>query len=154
MRYVESPDTTDDIFNSVFLAGGISGCYDWQSKVVAKLDELKAPVTVFNPRRKNFDIKDKDMTMKQIYWEYVHLRQASFIVFWFCKETECPITLFELGQHSMTNKTIIIGIDPEYKRRRDVEIQMGLVRPDIPIVYTLNDLVNNIHTQTVLNAIA
>jgi hypothetical protein len=31
-------------------------------------------------------------------------------------------------------------MDPKYPRRFDVEVQMGLDRPDIKIVYSLEDL--------------
>jgi hypothetical protein len=44
----------------------------------------------------------------------------------------------------MTQKLIVIGMDPAYPRRQDVEIQMKLIRPDIKIVYSLSDLAEEI----------
>lgn len=76
--------------------------------------------------------------------EFDKLRKADFISFWFPSETICPIVLYELGAHSISTKPLVIGLDPEYKRRQDVEIQTKLVRPEIEIVYDLNSLANNI----------
>ena len=44
----------------------------------------------------------------------------------------------------MTSKPIFIGVDPKYQRRQDVEIQTKLARPEIEIVYSLEDLANQI----------
>jgi hypothetical protein len=66
------------------------------------------------------------------------------ISFWFCKESIQPIVLFELGAHLMTNKPIVIGVDPGYERKQDVEIQTALVRPEIGIVTRLNRLSDQI----------
>ncbi|MEO1378678.1 MAG: hypothetical protein AAFW70_31365, partial [Cyanobacteria bacterium J06635_10] len=66
------------------------------------------------------------------------------ILFWFPQESICPITLYELGSWSMTDKPLFIGIHPNYPRRRDVEIQTGFVRPEINIVYSLEDLAEQI----------
>lgn len=44
----------------------------------------------------------------------------------------------------MTDKPLFIGIHPNYPRRQDVEIQTSLVRPDIKIVYSLQDLAEQI----------
>jgi len=141
MIYVEAPNTSDAGI-SIFLAGGITGCENWQMNLVNKIRPLD--ITVFNPRRENFPIHDPNAANAQIKWKYDHLRKASFISFWFCKETMCPIVLFELGQHSMTCKPLLVGMDPKYSRRQDIEIQMGLKRPEIKIVYNLDDLSNQI----------
>jgi hypothetical protein len=75
-----------------------------------------------------------DNEMQQICWEYKHLEESDIIVFWFAKETVCPITLYELGKWgTSTKKTVIIGIDPEYSRKNDVIIQTSLARPEIEI---------------------
>src|SRR5690348_10230732 len=79
----------------IFLAGGITDCPDWQSEVVEQL--VKTNLMIFNPRRDYFDVEDSRMTFEQIRWEFAHLRLAKGVVFWFPKETLCPITLFELG---------------------------------------------------------
>ncbi len=139
MNYVEAPDTYDGSGRSVFLAGGITGCPDWQSEVVNFLKG--SAITLFNPRRTNFPIHDPSASEFQIKWEYDHLRKASAILFWFPCETLCPIVLYELGAWSMTNKPIFVGVHPEYQRRQDVELQIKFVRPDVKVVYSIPDLV-------------
>ena len=37
MNYIEIPNTGEAIGESVFLAGGITGCRDWRAEVVAQL---------------------------------------------------------------------------------------------------------------------
>ena len=139
LEYVEALDTYNGGKPSLFLAGGIQGTPNWQKDFVEKLGDLD--IVVYNPRRKNFPIKDPNAAEEQITWEYKHLRKADVITFWFPKETDCPITLFELGAHSKGNKPITVGVHKEYSRKQDVEIQMKLVRPELEIVYNLEDLV-------------
>ncbi|MGE3809463.1 MAG: hypothetical protein AB7K24_32770 [Gemmataceae bacterium] len=54
--------------------------------------------------------------------------KADAIMFWFPCETLCPITLFELGKWVATDKKLFIGHHPEYQRKNDIRIQVGLVR--------------------------
>ena len=107
MVYVEAPNLAlvGSPQVSLFLAGGIQGTPDWQATMVESLKDLN--LTVYNPRRKNFPIHDPSAAYAQIKWEFDMLRKASMISFWFCKETMCPIVLFELGAHSMTMKPIV-----------------------------------------------
>ena len=142
MIYVEAPNTAPQKGLSLFLAGGITDCPPWQSELIKMIDKLD--MIVFNPHRKNFPIHDPNAAFGQIKWEYERLREADIISFWFCAETMCPIVLFELGAHLMTNKPIIVGMDPGYSRRQDVEIQTKLVRPEIKIVYDLKSLSDQI----------
>ena len=127
----------------LFLAGGITGCSDWQQEVVSRLHDL--PLVILNPRRTNFPIDDPTAASQQIEWEHRHLRKADAIAFWFPCETLCPITLYELGAWSVYRdergpRPVFIGVHPEYQRRQDVEIQTRLVRPEVEIVYGLPDL--------------
>jgi hypothetical protein len=139
MIYIEAPEIREtEALPSVFLAGGISGCGNWQAQIAESLKDLD--IIVYNPRRKKFSLENKNVNKEQIMWEYDHLRKATLISFWFCKETVCPITLFELGNFLMTKKPMVIGIDPEYSRKEDVDIQTRLARPEVPIVYSLKEL--------------
>jgi len=144
MQYIEALTTYIDnqAQRSVFLAGGISGCYDWQADVSQMLAETS--LVVLNPRRANFPINDPSQSQLQIQWEHEHLRKASAILFWFPPETLCPITLYELGTWSNSQKPIFIGVHPNYQRRIDVEIQTRLIRPDIIIVYSIPHLVDQL----------
>ncbi len=124
---------------SLFLGGGISNCPDWQSEMVARL--RLTDLALLNPRRANFRMGDTEQQRIQIGWEYYHLQLADAHLFWFCKETLCPISLFELGKWCAKDRPLFVGCDPDYARRSDIEIQMGLQRPlDCRISTSLNDL--------------
>ena len=138
MKYIESPMEWDGIGNSLFLAGGITGCPSWQQEMVQLLSDT--PLVLLNPCRVQFPICDLTAARAQIAWEFEHLRKADAILFWFPAETVCPIALYELGAWSMTNKPLFVGVHPSYVRRQDVEIQTGLARPDIKITFTLATL--------------
>jgi len=145
MRYIESPETfvgkpekSGFVVESLFLAGGITGCENWQLKMKEYLSNV--PIVLFNPRQKDFPIDDPNAAQAQIAWEHEYLKKASMILFWFPPETLCPIVLYELGAWSMTDKKIFVGVHPEYKRKQDVEIQTKLARPEIEIVYDLGEL--------------
>lgn len=126
---------------SIFLAGGITGCPDWQSDMRYMLYDL----IIFNPRRENFPIGDPNEALEQITWEHHYLRVADIILFWFPFDTLCPIVLYELGAWSMTEKPIFVGVHPDYKRRQDVEIQTKLARPDITIASSIQELSYNVN---------
>lgn len=48
VKYVEAPDEFTTDTKSLFLAGGITGCPNWQHQVVSKL--LFTDLTLFNPQ--------------------------------------------------------------------------------------------------------
>ena len=143
MQYIEAPHTYDGNEASLFLAGGITDCPDWQKDMVAKLKDL--PLVIFNPRRSHFP-QYENAAREQIEWEYAYLRKVTAISFWFPQETLCPIVLYELGAWSMTNKKIFLGVHPDYQRAQDIKIQTSLVRPDITIVQTLEELNQSIRS--------
>jgi hypothetical protein len=127
---------------SLFLAGTITGSkFDWQGQVTEALKDFD--VVIFNPRRDK-NPEDIEDIREQIAWEFEMLRNADVISFWFGNETIAPITLFELGSWSMTQKPLVVGVDPEYPRKFDVEVQLKLVRPEVKIVYSLDALSNEI----------
>lgn len=134
----------------VFLAGGITGCPDWQAEVIKDFKErcqCSRDLILLNPRRANFPINDPDASFVQIEWEHDALADADAILFWFPCETMCPIVLFELGAWSKQhNKKIFVGVHPNYQRRQDVEIQMALERPSLVVKYDLRQLANDVVT--------
>ena len=144
MKYIEAPNGYElySLGESVYLAGGITNCPDWQLEMVRLLSGTN--LTLLNPRRMLFPINDPNAAHEQIAWEYKALRDANSILFWFPHETLCPIVLYELGAWSMTDKPIFVGIHPKYERRLDVEIQTELTRPEVKIVYTLSDLAEQV----------
>lgn len=148
MLYVEAPIYPDNYpLPAVFLAGGITGCRQWQTELIGKLGNVQDG-TILNPRRAVWP-EAADELEKQIRWEASFLWRSQIISFWFSKETVCPITLFELGcqlvRYRMTQDEskrikICIGIDPGYPRALDLSVQMGLLAPDIPIFSNLDDV--------------
>ena len=142
---IEAPNYSmklKDINNTkLFLAGGITNCEDWQKIMIKYLKNIDK-LTIYNPRRENFPIDDKQAALKQITWEYNALHESSIILFWFCNTTLNPIVLYELGKWGNSSQyiPIFIGIEPGYKREEDVKIQTALARPKIKIVNNLKDL--------------
>ena len=142
MRIIEAPNQFDGRGPSLFLAGGVTGCADWQAQLVAMLPRLD--VTALNPRRRAFDIADDSATVVQIEWEFHHLRKASAIAFWFPEESICPIALFELGAWSERATPLLVGAHSRYARRRDVVEQLRLARMGTPVAATLEELAASI----------
>jgi hypothetical protein len=122
---------------SLFLAGGVGGV-DWQSQLIARL--AGTSLVVFNPRRARWLPDDVATAREQIAWEFRQLRRATARLFWFPPETNCPLTLYELGGWTRTCEPLFVGMHPEYPRRLDLELQLALARPDVEIVYTLEAL--------------
>ncbi|MFW9971077.1 MAG: nucleoside 2-deoxyribosyltransferase domain-containing protein [Candidatus Odinarchaeota archaeon] len=148
MKYIEAINEYENIGKnstiSIFIAGGITNCPDWQKDLVKLLK--KTNLVIYNPRRKNFPIHNPNASFEQIKWEHKYLRKSDIISFWLSKGSLNPIVLFELGRwsHFILQKTIFVGIDPEYIRKKDVEIQLELEKPEIKIVYSLEALANQI----------
>lgn len=126
---------------SIFLAGGIVGCPDWQSETE---EQLSGSYKVYNPRQTEFDFSKKDAAREQIQWEYRFLNKADAIMFWFCEETIQPIVMFELGRWSYVQKTIFVGSDPNYTRRTDVVEQLWLARPNLRVHNDLQELTDHV----------
>ena len=125
MQLITAPSPDKGMYPlSLFLAGGITKCTDWQAEIALRLSRFD--ITVFNPRRKITPKGYLDI-VKQIEWEYYRLRRVTIVAFWFAPETLNPITLFELGATlARGHSEIIVGVSPKYKRRLDVIEQCKL----------------------------
>lgn len=152
MIYIEAPARyrrSDGHGPSIFLAGGITGCPDWQ----AQARELLAttPVVVLNPRRAHRVRPDGDVLAQQVAWEYHDLHRADLTLFWFpaCdpRVTVQPITLLELGtaiaEARLRGRRIVVGADAGYPRRPDLEQQLRHSLPDLTMHDTLRDAVTS-----------
>lgn len=152
-KYVEAPheyrrDPEKD-GPSIFLAGGITACEDWQLIVRDLLHGC--PVVLLNPRRADFDVRNGDSAAEQVEWEYRHLHAADITLFWFprCdpRETVQPIALFELGaaiaEHRVDpfGRRFVVGVDDEYPRRLDIDLQLANALPYQPVHRYLADTV-------------
>lgn len=128
MRIVTAPDYESyEHDKTIFIAGGISGCPDWQKEFLECLGFYDPELVCYNPRRSYFNVEDSSVSTDQIAWERNYLDKADAIVFWFPEETLCPITLFELGVAiGRGDKEIFVGCHPNYTRKFDVETQLDL----------------------------
>jgi hypothetical protein len=143
MTYIEALTEYDGAGPSLFLAGGISGTFDWQADAIARLADL--PLVILNPRRRDFPINDPTAAPAQIEWEYRHLRRATAVLFWFPHETLCPIALYELGGRALVREQLLfVGTHPDYGRRLDVEVQLKLARPEVEVVSDVAALANQV----------
>jgi hypothetical protein len=146
LRVITCPETQDTPANkSVFVGGGISNCPDWQQdfcrKVAARLTEAGVDISadLFNPRRPDFPIHDPSATHNQIKWEWELLRIAGAVSMWFPKETEGPISLFELGRWLCDPKPIYVGIEDGYERAVELRASVEALRPGLTISSTLDE---------------
>lgn len=142
-----------DEFPSVFLAGGITNCPEWQDEVIEKLLARNLKGTTLNPRRKNFPIHDPNAAEEQIKWEFNALNRASIFTMWFSDaNSDQPICMYELGRHltryalAKELRRVAIGVEPGYRREQDVRIQTGLIDQEgiIRISTTLDEHVERI----------
>ncbi|WP_424893307.1 nucleoside 2-deoxyribosyltransferase domain-containing protein [Streptomyces sp. XH2] len=140
-QYVRSPDPYDGSGPAVFLAGGITGCPDWQTRAALQLRAVGVAATILNPRRADFPEGDDVAAREQIAWEYEHLARANVVMFWFCAESIQPIALYELGAHAARGATMVVGADPQYVRRLDVVEQLRHARPELKVHACLSDTV-------------
>lgn len=135
-----SPDILPPSFSkpSIFVAGGISDCPDWQEDIVSIIDLSK--YDVINPRRVGGFDRTGATAEAQITWEAYALDRVSTYLFWFPKETLCPITLFELGKvlemAKQASISIIVGWHENYAREFDLRVQLRLTNlPTNKLVY-------------------
>lgn len=129
--------------NVSFLAGGISGTSDWQSEFINKIRDVNT--IIFNPRREEF-FNSEASTKDQIKWEHIHFniveKNKGLFIFWFSPETLCPIVLFEFGKY-IRQENLLVGCHPEYQKKLDIKIQLSLERPEIKLIYSLDELAEN-----------
>lgn len=132
MRVIQAPNyfhKSYEYHRRLFLAGGISGCGNWQSAIVEDLKKIKEKLLVYNPRRdQSIDRKNYVISYNQISWEFHYLRLASDVLFWFPKESVCPIALFELGGVLERRQNVFVGCDENYDRIVDLKIQLELAK--------------------------
>ena len=133
-QIITAPSIEKPIYTSVFLAGGITNCKEWQKKVIEELEFEE--ISIFNPRQEHFDVSDKNASYKQIQWEFERLEQMDMFSMYFCNDNSTqPICMYELGRNivrmqnrfpSDWEKRIVISIEDGYERTRDVLIQTEL----------------------------
>lgn len=132
--YTAVEELTHNADLSVFLAGGITNCPNWQKEVIEGLKDTD--IVVFNPRRENFPIHDPNAADEQIRWEFEALERASIFSMYFADaESDQPICMYELGRNILRMQVrcprtwehrVIVTADPKYRRYKDVLVQTEL----------------------------
>lgn len=133
MKVITAVEPIEMGYPSVFLAGGITNCPEWQDVVIKKLVGRKQG-TLLNPRRKNFPIDDPNAAKEQIMWEFEALTAVDIFSMWFSNApSDQPICMYELGRYLVLKAIygdldrVAIGIETGYKRESDVRIQTELI---------------------------
>jgi len=148
MKEIQAPNdiTKVALSNSptIFLAGGITDCIDWQTQVITMLRPYD--VIVFNPRRANFPIHNPNAAREQIEWEFKAIANADIFSMWFeGGQSDQPICMYEYGRNLALNPNrIVVGVNPNYKRAKDVYIQTELACKGIKISNSLEEHVKMI----------
>ena len=166
VHVLTAPESIDNVYGcSVFLAGGITNCPNWQNDVIQLIKENfdfycpcddrisylcgdyrnLSDLYIYNPRRENFPIHDPSASEKQIKWEFEALEKADIFSMYFSSgESDQPICMYELGRNlcRMQNKgsnwkdRIVITTENGYRRKNDVVIQTKLATDiDVQLLY-------------------
>lgn len=113
---------------SVFLAGSIDmgSARNWQRDFEKEFEYF--PITVYNPRRDDWDSSwkqtDSDPKFReQVEWELDFMKHASNIFMFVSNESKAPITLLEFGYvaHAFPEK-LTVCIEPNFYRRGNIEV--------------------------------
>ena len=175
MKYIEAVEEYQPEVNdiSVFFAGGITNCWDWQAALyynLSKHDETDSlnDLVCLNPRRKNFPIHDPKAAKEQIKWEFNLLDSVDiFSMYFTAGESDQPICMYELGRNILRMqmrfpsdwfKRIIITCEEGYKRVNDVVIQTCLAAGPLferyvtPVVSYDRNVCINSHAQRIIEA--
>lgn len=118
---------------SVFLAGTIDmgNSIDWQQRLGEEIVQKHPNITVYNPRRLDWDNSwtqsiDHPKFNEQVTWELDHLTSSDMAVFYFANKSQSPITLMEIGNRLETSKNTsqqnIVFCPTTFWRKGNVDI--------------------------------
>ena len=112
---------------TVFLAGSIEmGASSlWQNDVIKHLEQIKTDVTIFNPRRddwnSSWEQKQSNPNFnEQVNWELDKLDESLIIFMYFDPNTKSPISLLELGKFIGCN--MVVCCPEGFWRKGNIEI--------------------------------
>ena len=130
----------------IFLAGSIDQgkAIDWQTQISDLLSA--APITVFNPRRDDWDsswVQDisNEQFRYQVEWELEHMEMADKILMFYDPKGQAPITLLEMGLHATDGKLIVCCPDGFWRKGN---VQIVCNTHQIPLYDTMEDFITAI----------
>lgn len=131
----------------IFLGGSIDQgkAVDWQSQFIKAFEKYPDYVTLYSPRRDDYDatwVQDisNPQFKEQVEWELTQLEDVDLTIFYFDPNGLAPITLMELGCFGSNYNTLVCC--PEgYWRRGNVQVYCE--RYGIPLFDNLDDLIYN-----------
>lgn len=113
---------------SIFLAGSIEmgKAEDWQKVLTSKLEALGKGLTVYNPRRDDWDSswtqeQSNPQFNHQVNWELNRLDECDIIFMYFSPKTQSPISLLELGKFA-GRKDMVVCCPKGFWRKGNVDI--------------------------------
>ena len=145
----ESTNQTTEHLVSIFLAGSIEmgKAEDWQVRLEKELADFK--VTVFNPRRDDWDSsweqkESNDQFNYQVNWELNRLTESSIVFLYLSPGTQSPISLLELGAFA-GRSNMIVWCPTGFWRKGNVDI--FCTRAGIPVYENLEDSIGALKTK-------
>jgi len=142
MLIVTAPMTYDAIIRhtTIFLAGGITKCWEWQQACLDEIERLSKKknvntdnMIIYNPRRPYFkhDAKVYEVN-EQVQWEYHYLETCDIFSMYFCEsESAQPICMYELGRNVAKRQQyeggidrVVVSAETKYSRYLDVALQL------------------------------
>jgi hypothetical protein len=136
---------------SIFLAGSIEmdTAINWQRSVEEFISEYDIPVTIYNPRRDQWDNSwsqsmDDENFSEQVNWELDKIEASDYVLIHFVPGTRSPISLLELG-HLGDKKKAIVSCHSDFWRSGNVHIFCK--RNNIPCFESLDSAVSHLLIQ-------
>lgn len=136
---------------SIFIAGSIemNMAVNWQRSVEEFFSDYDLPVTIYNPRRDNWNtdweqtVHDENF-VEQVNWELDKIDASDYVLIHFVPGTKSPISLLELGSLKNDQKAIV-SCHPDFWRSGNVHIFCK--RNNIPCFESLDSAVNHLLIQ-------
>lgn len=136
---------------SIFLAGSIEmgKAEDWQEVLTSEIASSGKDLTVFNPRRDDWDSswtqeQSNNQFNNQVNWELNSLDEASIIFMYFSPETKSPISLLELGRYAGRNQ-MVVCCPEDFWRKGNVDILC--TRMDVPVYNDIKSAIGALKTK-------
>ena len=139
---------------TIFLAGSIEmgKAEDWQKVLTSEIESLGKDLTVFNPRRDDWDSsweqkESNGQFNNQVNWELNRLEECDIIFMYLSPETQSPISLLELGKFA-GRKEMVVCCPKTFWRRGNVEILCN--RENVPLFEDLESAIGALKTKITL----